>query len=121
MLYLQDGLNFHNFYLDCQPRTFFKRIKGETVGDWLSRTAYQGDAGIIGKLHWRKVNDYWLDTSFEITFSILTFLRENKIKKEDLEETVGFELNLRGDHNWTISEIKKLELVTDEELLKNKL
>ena len=117
MIYLKDGLNFHNFYLDCQPRTFFKRIKGETIGDWLSRTAYQGDAGFLGDMHWRKVNKYWLDTSFEITFAVLSFLRENKIEKGDLEETVGFDLNLKGTHNWTLSEIKKLELATKQKLI----
>ncbi len=117
MIELKDGLNFHNFYLDCQPRTFFKRVKGETVGDWLTRTAYQGDAGFLGKLHWRKTNDYWLDTSFEITFAVLSFLRENKIEKGDLEELIGFDLDLRGTHNWTLSEIRKLELMMNKKLL----
>jgi hypothetical protein len=117
MLELQSGLNFHNFYLDCQPRTFFKRIKGETVGDWLTRTAYQGDAGFLGRIGWRKINKYWLDSSFEISFAVLSFLRENKIEKEELEETVGFELNLKGEHDWTLSEIKKLELILKVELL----
>ena len=117
MIYLKDGLNFHNLYLDYQPRTFFKRRKGESVGDWLSRTAYQGENGFFGKLEWRERNEFWLKDSFKISFSVLSFLRENNVEKETFEDLVGFEVNLKGSHDWTLSEIRKLELIMNKKLL----
>ena len=38
------------------------------------------------------------------------------MKKETLEELVGFDLNLKGSHNFTLSELKKLELYTNLDL-----
>ena len=96
MLYIKDGLNFHNFNLDCKPKTWFRRIKGETVDEWLCRTAYQGEDNFLSKMKWREANEYWLDTSFDITMSILSFLRENEIEKETFEDLVGFEVDLKG-------------------------
>lgn len=42
-------------------------------------------------------------------------------KKETLEELVGFDLNLKGSHNFTLSELKSLEIYTNLDLcsLKN--
>lgn len=117
MIELKDGLNFHNLYLDYQPRTFFKRRKGESVGDWLSRTAYQGNPGFLGELKWRQNNRYWIEDSQKISVSILSFLRENNIDKETFEELIGFELQLKGTHDWTLSEIRKLELMMNKKLL----
>lgn len=117
MVELKDGLNFHNLYLDYQPRTFFKRRKDESVGDWLSRTAYQGEDSFFGKLEWRERNEYWLKDSFTISLTVLSFLRENEINKETFEELIGFELQLKGTHDWTLSEIRKLELMMNKKLL----
>ena len=43
------------------------------------------------------------------------------MKKETLEELVGFDLNLKGSHNFTLSELKSLEIYTNLDLcsLKN--
>ena len=40
----------------------------------------------------------------------------NIMKKETLEELLGFDLNLKGSHNFTLSELKKLELYTNLDL-----
>ena len=114
---IKDGLNFHNLYLDYQPRSFFKRRKGESVGDWLSRTTYQGNPDFLGRLEWREKNEYWLKDSFNISLTVLSFLRENEIEKETFEDLVGFEVDLKGSHDWTLSEIRKLELIMNKKLL----
>lgn len=118
MIELKDNINFHNLYLDYKPKSWFKRVEGETVQGWLERVAYQ-PASIdswIDKMRFRDSNEYWLEDSFKITFSVLSFLRENKITKEDLEEQLNFELDLSGKHNWLLSEIRKIEEVTKLEL-----
>lgn len=40
MVELVNGINFHNFNLDCKPKEWFKRGKKETVGEWLTRVSY---------------------------------------------------------------------------------
>ena len=69
MVELVNGMDFHNFNLDCKPKEWFKRNK----------------------------------------------------EKETLEELVGFDLNLKGSHNFTLSELKSLEIYTNLDLcsLKN--
>lgn len=69
MIELINGMDFHNFNLDCKPKEWFKRNK----------------------------------------------------EKETLEELVGFDLNLKGSHNFTLSELKSLETYTNLDLcsLKN--
>ena len=61
-------------------------------------------------LKFKEKNEYWLKESARISFFILSFLRENNMKKETLEELLGFDLNLKGSHNFTLGELKKLEL-----------
>ena len=59
---------------------------------------------------------------WRINFSaVLSFLRENSLKKETLEELLGFDLNLKGSYNFTLSELKSLEIYTNLDLcsLKN--
>lgn len=63
------------------------------------------------------------DTFDSKVFSVcvLSFLRENNLKKQTLEELLGFDLNLKGSHNFTLSELKSLEIYTNLDLcsLKN--
>jgi len=44
-------------------------------------------------------------------------MKENNIEKEAFEELLGFEVDLKGSYNWTISEIRKLELMMNVKLL----
>lgn len=117
MIELINGINYHNFLLDSKPKSWFKKGKEETLEDWLKRTAYQGDGGFFTESKWRENNEYWRKGSFEISLSVLIFLRENNIEKETLEDLVGFELNLKGSYDWKLSEIKKLELYLNKKLL----
>ena len=70
----------------------------------------------LQNLKFRKKNEYWLKDSARISFFVLSFLRENNLKKQTLEELLGFDLNLKGSYNFTLSELKKLELYTNLKL-----
>jgi hypothetical protein len=117
MIELKDGMDFHNFMLDLQPKEWFKRQDKELIGTWLDRISYNGSKS-FDKLKWRKANRYWLDASFDICLAVLSFLRQNNMEKETLEQLVGFELDLSGSYDFKISELKKLELYTNIELWK---
>ena len=114
MIELKDGINWHNYNLDCQSDTWFKRIKNETVISWLSRISYQLAESL---LEYRQKNEYWLESGYTISIAILSFLRENNMQKETLEDLVGFELDLTGKHDCKLSEIKRLEKQLDKKLL----
>lgn len=117
MIELTDGINYHNFLLDIKPEIWFKRQKEETVGNWLMRVSYQPKTNFLFNLKWRSKNEYWLDDAYKIALSVLIFLRENKIEKETFEDLCGFELNLKGSHDWRLSEIRKLELLMNKKLV----
>jgi len=108
MIELKDGINYHNFLLDIKSKEWFKRQKEETIGQWLKRTAYQGN----GFPKRDGTND-----SFKIAVSILSFLRENKIEKETFEDLVGFEVDLHGQFDYPISQIRKIELIINKKLV----
>ena len=108
MIELKDGINYHNFLLDTKPKIFFNRQKGETIGQWLKRTAYQGN-GFPTRNH--------TDDSIKIAVSVLSFLRENKIEKETFEDLVGFEVDLHGQFDYTINQIRKMELIINKKLV----
>jgi hypothetical protein len=115
--YRQSDINYHNFLLDTKPGIWFKRQKEETIGKWLKRTAYQGNNDFLFKLEWRERNEYWLNDAQKIAVSVLIFLRENAIERETFEDLCGFELILKGSHDWKLSEIRKLELLLNRKLV----
>ena len=116
MLELKDGMNFQNFNLDCKPEAYFKKKKSETVKEWLDRVSFKV-SGWLEKAKFRQKNDYWISRSCNISLAVLSFLRENSMTKETLEELCGFEIDLKGSYNWTISELSKLELYTNLKFL----
>jgi hypothetical protein len=106
--YRQSDINYHNFFLDTKPREWFKRQKEETIGQWLKRTAYQSE-GFHKREH--------TDDSIKIAVSVLSFLRENKLEKEEFEDLVGFEVDLHGQFDYTISQIRKIETIINRKLV----
>ena len=117
MIELINRIDFHNFNVDCKPKERFKRNKEkETVSEWLTRVSYHPKRDFLQDLRFRKKNEYWLKDSARISLYVLSFLRENNLKKQTLEELLGFDLNLKGSHNFTLSELKKLELYTNLKL-----
>ena len=113
---IPSGLNWHNFYRDCQSKVWFKRREGETVMELVSRISFK-ESGWLEKAKFREKNDYWISRSCNISLAVLSFLRENSMTKETLEELCNFEIDLKGAHNWTIAELSKLELYTNLKFL----
>ena len=106
--YRKDVINYHNFLLDTKSEEWFKRQKEETIGKWLKRTAYQGE-GFTKRTY--------TDDSIKIAVSVLSFLRENKVEKEEFEDLIGFEMDLHGQFDYTISQIRKIELIINKKLV----
>lgn len=107
---LPSGLNFHNFYRDCQPKKWFKKREGETVVECVMRIAHQPDESFLKPT----VRN---EDSFRISLAVLSFLRANKLQKETLEDLIGFELDLHGKHDFTLTELRRLELYTNLKFL----
>ena len=116
MVELKDGMDFHDFMWSLRSDDWKKKRKDESILDWLHRVSLK-DSGWVEKFEWRKKNRYWTDVSSKIALSVLTFLRENNVNQEDLEDLCGFELDLKGSYDWKLSEIKKLELLMNKKLL----
>ena len=59
MIELINGMDFHNFNLDCKPKEWFKRNKEkETVGEWLTRVSYHPKRDFLQDLRFREKNEY---------------------------------------------------------------
>lgn len=93
-----------------------KKLENESVADWLKRVSLK-DSKWLEEAQYRQDNGYWIDSSFKISVSVLSFLRENKIEKRTFEELCGFKLDLHGSYDWKLSEIKRLELLMNKKLL----
>ena len=115
-LELQDKMNWHTFEASFRTEAWKRRREGESVSEWLERVSIK-DSGWLEKAKERQRNRFYSEESTKISLSVLSFLRENKMKKETLEDLVGFELILNKQHDWKLSEIKKLELYLNEKLL----
>ena len=110
MIWLVDKMNWHTFEASFRTEAWKRRREGESVSEWLERVSIK-DSGTLDKLKFRKRNKMWLDESFHFTFSILQFLREKELTKEQLEDLVGFDIDLSGQKDWLMSEqcaIKKI-------------
>jgi hypothetical protein len=116
MLELKDGMNWHTFEASFKTEEWKRRGEGESVLEWLKRVSIK-HSGWLDKAKWRTSNKYWIGNSCEISLTILSFLGQNKMEKETLEDLIGFELDLSGSYDWRLSEIKKLELYLNKKLL----
>lgn len=114
-LILKDKMNWHTFEASFRPESFMRRKEGESASEWLERVSIK-DSGWLEKYEFRKKNKYWCDSSSKIALQILSFLRRNNMEKSELEDWIGFELNLRGDYDWSLSELKKIELFINEKI-----
>lgn len=110
MIELRDGIIFHNFMLDLQPESWFKKQSGETKTEWIKRVSYKTEKQ--SDRLWRKQNKHWLNTSKDFTLSLLAFKSFFELSLEQMEEDLGFELDLTGKHDWKMSEIEKIRQYT---------
>ena len=101
-LVLQDRMNWHTFEASFRLEGYNRRREGESVSQWLERVSIK-DSGWLEKAKERQRARLWSKESTEISLSVLSFLRENEMKKETLEDLVGFELILNKQHDWKLS------------------
>lgn len=116
MIELKSDMCWRTFYLDSKPKIWFKRVKDETMHQWLARVSYPA-GGALERLEWYEANESWVGDSGRIAYKILDFMRVNKVSKTDFETMCQFELNLKGTHNWTLSELKTLEHLMNIKLI----
>jgi predicted XRE-type DNA-binding protein len=77
---------------------------------------------ILEKWKWQEENEYWLRVSSLIALRVLRRLREKKLSNEKIADHLGvsvskFKKMMRGQYNFTLMEIGKLEKILDEKLL----
>lgn len=111
MIEIKDGMDFHDVLASTRSEAWKKRRAGESPREWLSRVSIPSNKS-LELFQWRKNNAYWMESSTKICLSILEYLRGNAFLKEYLESNLGFELDLTSKKDWTISELKKIELIT---------
>ena len=114
-LILKDGLNWHTFEASFRPEVYNRRKEGESVSEWIKRVSIK-DSGWLEKAKWRKENAFWLQEAMLYTLGVLQFLREVNMTKEELEDLVGFDLDLSGTYDWRISEKAKIDRIIIERL-----
>ena len=108
MIELKDGINWNNFLAELKPKSWYKKREGESNIDWIKRVAIK-DSNWLEEAKERQKNAYWNDMSFEFCFSVLTFLRQNKISKEQMEEDLNMEIDLSSHFDYKMSEICKIK------------
>jgi hypothetical protein len=109
-LELQDKMNWHTFEASFRTEAWKRRREGESVSEWLKRVSIK-DSGWLEKAKERQRNKLWIQEYIQFTYSILLFMREKDLNKEQLEDLVGFDIDLSGQKDWLLSEqcvIKKL-------------
>lgn len=104
------NIDWFDFYHRTKSDSWKKRQKDESVKDFLDRVSLPSNC--LEVFEWRRNNEYWLNSSFKISLTILIYLRKNNISVVELYDLCGFEFSLKGDQDFKLSEIKKIELVT---------
>lgn len=108
MIELKDGINWNNFLAELKPESWYKKRESESNIDWIKRVAIK-DSNWLEKAKERRRNKYWNDMSFEFCFSVLTFLRQNKISKEQMEDDLNMEIDLSSHYDYKMSEVQKIK------------
>ena len=108
MIELTDNINWNNFLAELKPESWYKRIEGESNVDWIKRVAIK-DSNWIEEAKQRQRNSYWRQESLHFCLSVLSFLRENKISKEKMEDDLNMEIDLSSQYDYRMSELVKIK------------
>lgn len=108
MVELTNNINWNNFLSELKPPVWYKRRSDESNVDWLKRVAIK-DSGWLEKAKERQRNEYWNDMSFEFCMSVFSFLRENNLSKEKMEDDLNMEIDLSSQYDYRISEMCKIK------------
>ena len=57
----------------------------------------------------RKRNRYWSKESSKFCLSVLSFLRENNIEKQKMEDDLNMEIDLSSQYDYRLSEMCKIK------------
>lgn len=108
MLELKDNINWNDFLAELKPESWYKRRSDESNADWIKRVAIK-DSGWLEKAKERERNRYWSKESSKFCLSVLSFLRENKIEKEKMEDDLNMGIDLSSQYDYRMSEIVKIK------------
>ena len=108
MIELTDNMDFNNFLAELKPHNWYKIKSDESNVDWIHRVAIK-DSNWLEEAKERQRNSYWSKESSKFCFSVLTFLRENKISKEQMEEDLNMEIDLSSSYDYRLSEMCKIK------------
>ena len=108
MIELKDRINWNNFLAELKPPEWFKRRSDESNVDWINRVAIK-DSNWLERHNERKRNRYWNKESSKFCLSVLSFLRENKIEKEKMEDALNMEIDLSSSYDYRLSEMCKIK------------
>ena len=108
MIELKDRINWNNFLAELKPPGWYKRRSDESNVDWIKRVAIK-DSNWLERANERKRNRYWNKESSKFCLSVLSFLRENKIEKEKMEDDLNMEIDLFSSYDYRLSEMCKIK------------
>ena len=108
MLELTENMNFNNFLAELKPPEWYKRRLDEGNVDWIKRVAIK-DTNSLERHNERKRNRYWNKESSKFCLSVLSFLRENKIEKQKMEDDLNMEIDLSSSYDYRLSEMCKIK------------
>lgn len=99
MIELKDGTDWNDFIAELKPPEWYKRRSSEGNVDWIKRVAIK-DSGWLEKAKERERNRYWSKASSKFCLSVLSFLRENNLSIEQMEDDLGMELDLSSHYDY---------------------
>ena len=108
MIELTDNIDYNNFLTELKPPIWFKRKEDESNVDWINRVAIK-DSNWLEEAKERQRNRYWNKESSKFCLSVLSFLRENNISKEKMEDDLNMEIDLSSSYDYRMSELVKIK------------
>ena len=108
MIGLTDNIDYNNFLAELKPPRWFKRRSDESNVDWIKRVAVK-DSNWLEEFKERQRNSYWSKESSKFCLSVLSFLRENNIEKEKMEDDLNMEIYLSSQYDYRMSELIKIK------------
>ena len=108
MIELTDNIDYNNFLAELKPRSWYNRRSDESNVDWIKRVAIK-DSNWLEEAKERQRNSYWRQESLHFCLSVLSFLRENNISKEKMEDDLNMEIDLSSQYDYRMSELVKIK------------
>ena len=108
MIELTDNIDYNNFLAELKPPGWYKRREGEGNVDWIKRVAIK-DSNWLERHNERKRNRYWNKESSKFCLFVLSFLRENNLSKEQMEDDLNIEIDLSSRYDYRMSELVKIK------------